>query len=278
MPHIINKRIDLSGSALYRLSIQADLNGFSFAVLDDTTASCRMLHSYALPACSDYDELYTETAVWCKKFLPAQVPYVYAHCSFCAPSFTLVPNEVFVPEKAAQFLQSIHQINDLDEVSFYTLPELNAVCIYSIPNTLTSPILKAVKKTHFYSVAIPLIRIALSLPGHTRALFYYHNDHLYLGLMREQELLLCNAYEAPQANTALYFLFLSLHQWQLNPESILLYIAGQCSKSLIQLLSRYFPKIIALSDAKIMLQSQELNMRYSLMLHPVPPCASSEAS
>ena len=278
MSYLINKRIDLSGQVPYRLSIQADLNGFSFAVLDDTTESCRMLHHHTLPEFTDYNELFTETTLWCKNYLPTNVPYSIAHCSFCSPVFTLIPDAVFIPEKAAQFLQSIHQINDLDEVYFYTLPEIHAVCIYAIPNALTTPILKAVKKTRFYSLSIPLISIIRSLPGHTRALFYYHNNCLYLGLVKEQQLLLCNAYEATQANTALYFLFLALHQWQLNPESTLLYAAGQCSKSLIQLLARYFPKLVSLSNNKIVLPSQELNIKYSLLLHSIPPCASSEAS
>ncbi|MCL1974142.1 MAG: DUF3822 family protein [Bacteroidetes bacterium] len=278
MPYFINKRIEVSRSTPYRLSIQADLNGFSFAVLDDATASCRMLHHHPLPVFTDYNELYTETALWCKKFLPTNVPYSLAHCSFCSPFFTLVPDTVFVPEKAAQILASIHHIHDLDEVYYYPLPPLKAVCIYSIPNALATPILKAVKKTRFYSVAIPLIKIATSLPGHTRVLFYPHQDYLYLGLVREQQLLLCNAYEAPQVNTALYFLFLALHQWQLNPESILLYLAGMCSKPLIQLLSRYFPRIISLTDNNFRLPSQEMNMQYSLMFHPIPPCALSEDS
>lgn len=267
MPNKINKRIDLTKAASYRLSIQAYLNGFSFAVLDDAAATCLQLHHHAFPLSTDYNELYSETVTWCNKFLPTNVPFVQVHCSFCAPSFTLVPGSVFTPEKAAQILGAMHPINDLDEVYYYTLLELDAVCIYAVPNAITTPILKVFKETRFYSVAITLIRCMMSLSGHTRILSYFHNGYLYLVLMKEQQLLLCNAYQAPQHQTALYFLFLALQQWQLNPESIHLYMAGTCSKELVQLFSRYFPRIVSLAETKIA----------GIMPHPFPPCASSEA-
>ena len=274
MPYLINKRVDFTKAFRYRLSIQADLSGFSFAIIDDAARICIQLHYHPFPDTQDHDDIYTEVVIWCQKHPQLKVLYSSVQCTYCAPSFTLVPESVFSPDKAAAILQSVHTINDLDEVYFHPLPQFGAICIYSIPNSLTAPILKHQSTTHFYSIVIQLIQMAMRLYGHTRALFFYWNQYLYITLMKEQQLLLCNAYHAPEFNTALYFLFFVLHQWQLNPESLRLYISGQITKQHRQVLCQYFPLISILTNETIALSSLEQTLPYSLILHP---CESSEA-
>jgi hypothetical protein len=163
----------------------------------------------------------------------------------------------------------------LDEVYFHSLPQFNAVCIYSIPNSITAPILKNQPATRLYSIAVPMIEMATHLYGHTRILFFYWNQCLYITLLKERQLLLCNAYHAPAFHTAFYFLFFVLQQWQLNPETLRLYIGGQISKENRQLLQHYFPLISPLCNQNIQLPSLEQTLQYSAMLHPI--CVSSEA-
>ncbi|MCL2727689.1 MAG: DUF3822 family protein [Bacteroidales bacterium] len=276
MPYLINKRIDLTRTFKYRLSIQADLSGFSFAILDDAAATCLQLHHHPFPnTIDDLNDLYTEAVSWRQKYSQLKHFFSSAQCVYCAPYFTLIPESIFVPEKAATILQSIHTIHDLDEVYYHPLPQFEAVCIYSVPNSITAPILKSQSAIRFYSIAIPLIQMTIPLYGHARALFFYQDQYLYLTLMKEKQLLLCNAYHAPEFTTALFFLFFVLHQWQLNPETIRLYIGGQISRENRQLLHNYFPLISILHENSVKLSSLENNLLYSTILHPV--CASSEA-
>ena len=248
------------------------MSGFSFAVLDDAAALCRQLHYYTFSGTQDHNDIYAEMVSWSRKFPQLKSFYSSVQCVYCAPSFTFVPESVFVPDKAAAILQSIHPINDLDEVYFHALPHLGAICIYAIPNSITAPLLKSQPAASFYSIAIPLIQIAMPLYGHTRVLFFYRNQYLYLILIKEQQLLLCNAFHAPDFNTALYFLFFALHQWQLNPESLRLYISGQITKPNRQLLHNYFPIVSLLPQNAITLSSSEVTLQYSTILHPI--CAS----
>ena len=275
MPYLINKRIDLNRTFIYRLSIQADLSGFSFAILDDHAATCLQLHHHPFLKTTDLNDLYSEAVSWRQKYPQLKSFFSSAQCIYNAPFFTLVPESIFVPEKAAAILQSIHAIHDLDEVYYHPLPQFDAICIYSVPNSITAPMLKNQSATRFYSIAIPLIQMTTSLYGSTRALFFYRDQYLYLTLMKEEQLLLCNAYHAPEFTTALYFLFFALHQWQLNSETIRLYIGGQIPKENRQLLHNYFPWVSILYDDAIKLSSLENNLLYSTILHPV--CASSEA-
>ena len=274
MSYLINKRIDLTRTFRYRLSIQVDLSGFSFAILDDKEL-CRQLHHHTIPDTQDHNDIYTEIVAWFKKYPQLKSYYSSVQCVYIAPFFTLVPETIFIPDKAAMYLRSIHTINDLDEVYFHPLSSVGAVCIYSIPNSITAPILKNQATTHFYSIAILLTQMAAPLYGHTRALFFYRNQYLYLTLMKEQQLLLCNAYQAPDFNTALYFLFFVLHQWQLNPDSLRLYISGQITTQNRKLLHRYFPLISILSDDAVSLSSLERVLHYSTILHSI--CELSEA-
>jgi len=272
--YLINKRIDIHKTSQYRLSIQADLSGFSFAIVDDDAARCLQLHRHAFPNTQDSNDIYTEAVTWCQRHPQLKVLYSSVQCTYCAPFFTLVPESTFIPDKAATILQSVHILNDLDEIYFHPLSQFGAMCIYSVPNSITAPFLKNQSSIRFYSIAIPLIQMAMLLYGHTRILFFYREQYLYLTLMKEQQLLLCNAYYAPEFITALYFLFFVLHQWQLNPESLRLYISGQIVKRDRQLLHNYFPLISILIDDSIALSSSELNLLYSTILHPI--CASQE--
>jgi hypothetical protein len=273
MSYLINKRVELSKTTRYRLSIQVGLSGFSFAVCNDIAGTCLQLHHYSFLDTQDHNDIYTEAITWCNKHPVLKKVFASAQCVYISPSFTLIPESAFLPTNAASILQSIHNISDLDEVYFYHLPQFGATCIYSIPNSITAPILKNQSSIRFYSIAVQLIQMTMSLYGHTRALFFYRNQHLYLIVMKEHRLLLCNAYHAEEFNTALYFLFFSLHQWQLNPESLRLYISGQISKQNRQILHTYFPKIAILSNDSIGFSTSELNLQYSTILHS---CESSE--
>ena len=272
MPYTINKRIDLSRTSRYRLSIQAFLSGFSFAILDEAAARCHQLHCHAFSNTKDHNDVYSEAVLWCQKHPQLKYLYASAQCVYCAPTFTFVPESLFDPHKAAAILQSVYAINDLDEVHFHPLPHIGATCIYAIPNSIIAPLLRQQPAIRFYSIAVPLIQMATPLYGHTRILYFYHDHFLYLTLMREQQLLLCNAYYAPDCNTALYFLFLVLQQWQLNPDSIRLYISGQLSKHHRQTLLHYFPLISILTHDAISLPSREHTLHYGTILHTV--CAS----
>ena len=269
MPSIINKRIDHTETSRYRLSIQACLSGFSFAILDEAAALCRRLHCHTFSNPHDQDDVYTEMVMWCQRHLDLKYHYASAQCVYCSPSFSLVPESLFSPDKAAAILRSIHTINDLDEIHYHPLPQLGAICVFAIPNSITAPLLKSQPATQFYSIAVPLVQMATPLVGHTRILFFYQEQTLYLTLMRDQQLLLCNAFSAPEFNTALYFLFFVLHQWQLNPDSIRLYISGQITKQHRQILFNYFPLISVLSHEVISLPSLEETLQFSTILYPV---------
>jgi len=275
MPYLINKRLDLTKSFRYRLSIQADLSGFSFAILNDEAATCLQLLHHPFPNTQDHNDMYTEVVTCRQKYPQLKALFSSVQCVWCAPFFTLIPESAFIPDNAAAILQSVHTINDLDEIYFYPLQQFGAICIYSIPNSISAPLFKIQPAIRFYSIAVPMIQMTAPLYGHTRVLFFYRNQYLYLTLMKEKQLLLCNAYHAPEFTTALYFLFFALHQWQLNPESLCLYISGQISKQNRQLLHNYFPLIHFLSGDPFTLHSSEHTLLYNTILHSI--CASSEA-
>jgi hypothetical protein len=260
---------------LYRLSVQAGLNDCSFIVINDAAATCLSLHRFLYQSVSDDNERQKDLEGWLHKLRSKNAYHTVSQCCICLPSFTLVPSTVFHPETAAQLLKAVHPLGDLDEVYHFHLDSPELVCVYSIPQYLSQSLIKHYKHTQFYSIAIPILQRIIRLEGHTRALFFYWDQHLYLALARADQLLLCNAYKAPQFETALYFLFAALHQWQLNPMSLRLHISGQLQNIHLNLLCRYFPHILSLSDPEIALENDSLNLQHSLILHPL--CASSEA-
>ena len=259
----------------YRLSVQASQNDCSFIVINEVAATCLSLHHFLYPPGVDDNERQKDLEGWLRKIGARHPHFAESQCCVCAPSFTLVPSLVFSPDTAASLLKAVCPIGDLDEVSHYALGFNDMVCIYSVPQYLSQSFIKHHKHTQFYSIAVPILQKIRHLDGHSRALFFYWDQHLYLALAEADQILLCNAYKAAHFETALYYLFSALHQWQLNPMSLRLHISGQLQSAHTNLLCQYFPHVLSLSDPEITLYNDNLNLQHSLIFHPL--CASSEA-
>ena len=58
---------------------------------------------------------------------------------------------------------------------------------------------------------------------HNKILFYLENGVLSLVIAQGEDLKLCNCFAADDFQTALYYIFLSIKQFQINPELSVLY-------------------------------------------------------
>jgi hypothetical protein len=145
---LFDETFDPDRTESYELSIQVSLNGFSFCVKD-------LVRNYfiALGACpfelalnSSGDwlrqvEFMTNSYSWFTK------PFKKVLFSFESPSFTLVPDKYFEPEKAKNILSLSNPIDELDEIWFNKVIG-DKISIFNVPSMLVSSWIKVQSKTN----------------------------------------------------------------------------------------------------------------------------------
>ena len=142
--------------------------------------------------------------------------------------FTLVPESFFDKEKAYQILSEAVRLEETDKVYYKELPEQKAVLVYAAEAEDELP---------------PVAGLLGALPriaDHNKVAASVNDATISIALAEGDRLLLANAYPAPDAVTAEYFLFATLRQFQLNPQITTVYFLGETPRELLNDLFRHF--------------------------------------
>lgn len=253
-----------------RLSIQVDLNGLSFAIIDTQTNSCldwRSL-SYTIPHgdmnewAKEVDRIFTQELVLSKSYDSCSV---YLNTT----KYTLIPTSLFLPEQAHVVLNQLFPLDDLEEVNHLSLPAFMATGLFAGPGPLSATIIKHQRNARFFATFVPLLYYLKAQPHFSKGLIHYSPTHIHLILMQGERLLLCNAYAIDKFTTGLYFLFNALNQWQMNPHSLSLYLSGPFKTAHLKQLTTYFPSLTVATASDFLFPTEALNLQFAPLLFPV---------
>ena len=142
--------------------------------------------------------------------------------------FTLVPESFFDREKTYQILSEAVRLRETDKVYYKELPEQKAVLVYAADSENDLP---------------PVAGLLGALPriaDHNKVVAAVDGGTVSIALAEGEKLLLANAYPAPDAVTAEYFLFAAMKQFQLNPQITTVYFLGDAPRELLNDLFRHF--------------------------------------
>ena len=217
-----------------RISIQVGLSGYSFKIqsADDFRASPWMS---------------AERIFSTPEFLHR---YDKVEISVFTPKFTLVPEQFNDDSDVTAMLSPVADININDEVLTASVPEFDAVLVYS--NTIGETLSRAVSetvhdkdgnKTRPLPEMYYMLRSVLNLPDYNKILASYMDGVLYLVIAQGRSLLLCNSFQAPDFTTAQYFIFLAMKNLQLNPEVSTICFRTPLSEEDEMSLYRYFKHV-----------------------------------
>ena len=142
--------------------------------------------------------------------------------------FTLVPESFFDKEKTYQILSEAVRLGETDKVYYKELPEQKAVLVYAAESENDLPPVAGLLGA--------LGRIA----DHNKVAAAVNEGTVSIVLAEGDRLLLANAYPAPDAVTAEYFLFAAMKQFQLNPQITTVYFLGDAPRELLNDLFRHF--------------------------------------
>jgi len=246
---IIDETFDSNRTESYELSIQASLNGFSYCIKD----TVRDL--YISLVTSPFEQSLTVDDDWgntVNQFLSENDILTHkfkkVHFSFESQLFTVVPTDLFIPEKAKQLFELVHSLPDLYEVRFNHIKDINATVLFAIPSTLTSFWLFKQPQTIFVGHPTPLVFLnSLSKASKDEPTIYANfADHFFINVISVNNTLrYCNPFEMHSIEDSAYHLINSCKLNGVDPAKSLITINGSIeeSDSLEKLLTNYFKKV-----------------------------------
>ena len=220
-----------------RISIQVSLSGYSFNVSDENGVR---RSPWLTP-----DRVFTTPEF--------QRRYDSVELSLLTPKFTLVPKEFYSEEAARELLSDVAALEDGDEVSAVPLEERGAVLVYSnsVGESLSRVLSQLVltvggSPAPVYPEIYYLLRNMETCPEYNKILCSYRDGYLFLVVAEGRTLLLCNVFKAVDFTTALYYIFLTLNRFQLNPEVSTIRFRTPVTEEEEMALYRYFNSVEAL--------------------------------
>ncbi len=267
MAIIINSQPQLGKTTEYRLSIQADLNGFSFSVIDEQQNKLLFLYSSDFVMEREDMDLFSKKCSELFKTLPLlRSSYNRVDLIYGTEKYAAIPKNLHQRGNELSILSKSHKIDDLDEIDICEVPHEDMVLIFAANSTFINVVKEYQPNLNLYPSVYPFISYLPLFEEYNKILLQYIKGVVSIVASEGERITYCNSFPAVHFNTALYFLMLTLKEVQFNPELTTVYISGNIKDLEIYDIAKYFAKIKYFRNPEIALPDQIMEMRYSSML------------
>ena len=124
MPIIVNNQPQLGKTTDYRLSIQADLNGFSFSVTDEQQDKLLFLYQSEFVMDVGEMELFSKKSNALFKSMPLlSSKYKSVDLIYGTEKFTVIPEKLHIYGQELQIMERLFTLDELDEINTKRVPQ-----------------------------------------------------------------------------------------------------------------------------------------------------------
>lgn len=215
-----------------RITIQLDLNGYSFkirgrdgSVIREERKSCPM----DLAA----GELISEL----KGIGGAVSVYVSTW------KYVLIPLEHFDKSSFRASLADVRDISDDDIVQTLDMPSKKAVIVFAVPKIIYKSLFGLSKNVKIYPLSYLLIDRLSTISDNNRLVVAFSDSVIHIVASERDKLLFANSFPAGDIATAEYFILSVAKEVLFNPEHTLIYIYGTAGAYMEHELCKYFSGI-----------------------------------
>lgn len=147
-------------------------------------------------------------------------------------TFTLIPREIYTRERGIEALEAQFPLHG--EHVFNEYGYKDAVVAFALR--------KEVAEENAYPFIIKLLEEAAGLEAFNRVVFHYSETKksAHVVICMGKELKLANSFRADSFDSALYFLFLSIQQLQMNPRQCTIRVCSGISGEQEATIARFF--------------------------------------
>ena len=219
-----------------RITIQLDLNGYSFTIYGRNGAVLSQ-ESHSCPVDLSVEEL--------APVLRRQYGAVSVY--FTTWKYTLVPLLLYSKDSPRAYLAAVRDLAEEDVVLALDMPSHKAAMVYAVPGHLYKGISGLCRNVRFYPMAYVLIDRISSIQDNNRLLVSLTDGMLHAVAAERERLLFANSFPAADLATAEYFIMSVTKEVMFNPEHTVLHVYGRLGDREREELSKYFSSVRQIS-------------------------------
>ena len=244
---LLDETFDINKTSSLHLSIQASLDGFLFSVLEPFSLKYLVLKRYQFEQIASSDMLFEQIQEILGQDPLLQQTYRGVSCIQVDNRSTLLPAALFDKNQLKSYFEFNHLLNDLDELRYNFLKQIDAYLVFPMYHEIANLYLKSWVNAAFYHQATPFISEIVhtgSLAGKA-AHVHFSTDHFDIAVTNEQELLFHNNFMYRSDEDLLYFILFVFDKLGLDQGSTALILSGEIDKfsDRPSMLKRYFRNI-----------------------------------
>jgi len=229
---LVDETFDINFSENYHISMQSDLHGFSYCILDTRVNKYIILKHFsfenlsveiALEKLEDFVNAESNITSTCKS----------ATFSICDSSSILVPRLFFDQSNLKTFFEIHHDLKELDELHFAELKEPDAFMVFAIPSRIAGIIKRKIPHIKFLHGNIPFILHNLKNISESEQEVFVNFTLSYLNVLviKNKKIVLFNSYPYHEATDVVYFILNILEQHGFDANEIRVSVTGTKQKN-----------------------------------------------
>ena len=147
--------------------------------------------------------------------------------------FTLIPKELYSRERGEAALKEQFSLSDGYIYNEYLLSSSNAVAAFALPQG---------NGPEVYPFIVRMLEEAAAIDHYNKVVFHYSTERrlAHIVISTGNELKIANCFKVDTFESALYFLFLSIQQLQMNPKQCIVRVCFQATIGQQQIMDKFF--------------------------------------
>jgi hypothetical protein len=245
---IVSSALNIKTTGGYHLSIQSNLSGLIFCVLDLQRNTYVALKGFPFRSrIIDYNDLHKEVAAIIAREPLLASRYASAVCMHVSRSATLVPSTWVDNNLLKSYLYYTTTLDELDEVHHRQIPNHNIQTIYAIPSPLAALLSSSLGKVSYCHQSVPLLHSLYTyVKEHKEEDIFMVNINqgfVDIALYARGELKIYNTFELNTATDLLYYLMFIAKKHKVEEKTTGVMLLGEVERHADRLVN-FFSNII----------------------------------
>jgi hypothetical protein len=173
--------------------------------------------------------------------------YNNTHIVFGTPQYSIIPEALFVSEKAEAMLALQHDLQKFSTVLSNRMSEKQWVNVYAVPGIFLNTVKVLFPQADVHHYAEYLLNAALSLNDRQEDVLYVNMHPQYMDVVHlaGQELKFMNTFQTEADTDVIYFILSVAEQQKISGDKLQLVLTGDVStgSALLALLKKYVPSV-----------------------------------
>jgi hypothetical protein len=230
--NFIDETFDINFAENYHISMQSDMQGFSYCILDTRVNKYIVLKHYSFEGLTD--EIAQEKIEDIVK-TDKNITHLFKSAIFniCDSSSILVPKQFFDPDNLKLFFEVHHDLKELDELHFMELKDADAVMIFAMPSRIVEILKRKIPHIKFAHGNISFVLSHLKNISETEQEISINFTLNFINILviKNKKIDLFNSYPYRDSPDVVYFILNILEQQGFDPQEIKILISGSEPKN-----------------------------------------------